>query len=63
MIGWLTLEEATKRVQRSKATLYRWARSGHLLIIAGRVAEAQLLTADRAMRLRRGRGRARDTPT
>ena len=54
---WLTVAEAAVRVGRSERTVYRWADGGHVVILLGRVAETQLLEADRAMRRRRGRPR------
>lgn len=68
--GWLTVEEAAKRVGRSPRTIYQWVRDHHLagyeLERDGRpvtgVMEGALLDVDRSMRKRRGRPR-KDTPS
>ena len=68
MSGWLTIEEAAERVQRSPRTVYRWiddqllaryeiARDGKM--VAG-VIEGKLLEVDRQQRRRRGRPRKDD---
>lgn len=58
MSGWLTVEQAAERVQRSTHTIYRWARQDLVSIVAGRVLERQLLEADRVKRQSVGRPRA-----
>lgn len=55
--GWLTIEEAAERVDRSTDTIYRWVRDGHLFRPYTRVSEAQLLEVDVRMRRRIGRPR------
>ena len=55
--GWLTIEEAAKRVDRSVRTIYRWQQAGWITILMGSVSEAKLLDADRLARRLRGRPR------
>lgn len=50
---WLTPAEAAKRVDRSERTIARWIEAGAVKVILGRIAENQLLQADRVMRERR----------
>jgi len=69
MSGWLTIDEAAKRVGRSPRTVYQWVHDRHLqgydLLRDGRtvtgVMEARLLEVDKQQRGRRGRPR-KDTP-
>lgn len=53
--GWITVDEAAARIERSKATIWRWARSDVITMINGYVKQSEILLMDRTMRRRIGR--------
>lgn len=59
MTTWLTLDDAAKRVARSRRTIRAWIQAGHLSEYFGRVRETDLLQAERLARARMRAGRPR----
>ena len=70
MSAWLTIQEAAKRVKRSRTTIYAWIADGHLQKYTIErnggetqgVMEGRLLDVDKQMRNRRGRPRKATRP-
>lgn len=54
-MGFLTMEQAAKRVGKTERTIRNWIRAGQITHRAGYIREDDLLEADRVMRSRRGR--------
>ena len=59
---WMTVAAAAERVHRSKQTIYRWVSDGEVTMLAGRVRESEVVSADREVRRRRQRGKTRAIP-
>lgn len=59
MSGFLTIEQAAKRVGKTQRTIRNWI-DGGLTLRAGYIREDELLERDRLMRSRRGRPRETD---
>ena len=59
---WLTVAAAAERVHRSKQTIYRWISDGEVTMLAGRVRESEVVSADRKIRRRRKQGKTRAIP-
>lgn len=56
MLGWLTVAEAAKRVDRTERTIWLWAEKGLIKIHpGGKISERLLLAAEEEARKRRGR--------
>lgn len=54
MNGWMTVEEAAKRVNKSERTIWRWQQDGDIRVFeGGLIMESQLLEADKKRRQRR----------
>lgn len=59
MTTWLTLDDAAKRVARSRRTIRAWIHVGHLSEYLGRVRESDLIQAEKLARSRMRAGRPR----